>query len=446
MATIILSLSAKTDKETSQHEVLIRFFHGRINQRAKTNVFVHPEYWNEEQQTIIIPNWRVLTDEKKQIKDELQNKCDQLNKIVSLVQSSFQAANKNTISKDWLKSLVYDFNFPKTDEDDEQQTSNSFFDLFTLYIDESDFSLPRKKNMKVVWRTLRRFELYKGMTLSFDTITDDTLRMIEKFYKEEHKICESKSYSKILATIPESRTPKPRGKNSINSFMCRLRAFLYWAIRRDYTTNDPFRKYKIVECVYGTPIYITKEERNHLYHFDFSDNPRLARQRDVFVFQCLIGCRVSDLWAMTKSNVIDGAIEYIPNKTKNDDATRVRVPLNSIAKEILKRYEDYQGKTLLPLTAQQHYNKDIKEIFRIAGLTRIVTVINPTTREEEQHPICDIASSHMARRCFIGNLYKQVKDPNAIGALSGHVEGSRAFSRYREIDEDVKKELVTLLE
>ncbi len=76
-----------------------------------------------------------------------------------------------------------------------------------------------------------------------------------------------------------------------------------------FTANNPFRKYKIVECLYGTPYYITIDERNTLYNFDFSDQPSLARQRDIFVFQCLIGCRVSDLWAMTKNNIVDGAIE-----------------------------------------------------------------------------------------------------------------------------------------
>ena len=56
-----------------------------------------------------------------------------------------------------------------------------------------------------------------------------------------------------------------------------------------------------------------------------------------------------------------------------------------------------------------------------------------------------LASSHLARRCFVGNLYKQVKDPNLVGALSGHKEGSRAFARYREIDEQMKQDLVNLL-
>lgn len=76
----------------------------------------------------------------------------------------------------------------------------------------------------------------------------------------------------------------------------------------------------------------------------------------------------------------------------------------------------------------------------------MVTVLNRVTGEEEKRPIYEIASSHIARRTFVGNLYKKVKDPNLVGALSGHRDGSRAFARYREIDEDIKKELVKMIE
>lgn len=448
MATITLSLSRKSDKTTHNHEVLIEFWHGRsIHQRAKTNVFVHPDYWSDEQQTIVIPNWRLLTDEKKQIKDELQHKSDRLNQIVSLVQSSFQAADKNNIAKDWLKYLINGFNFPEaTAATDEGQPQQSFFDVWNTYIDTHKFSDHRRRQNRVIWRTLKRFELFKGLSFTFDNITADTLRDFEKFLVDEHKLVDQKKYQKVLDKIPESRTPKPRGQNTINDFMLRLRSFYIWANDNGYTTNNPFRHHRINECVYGTPYYITIDERNHLYQFDFSDNPDLARQRDIFVFQCLIGCRVSDLWGMTRDNVVNGAIEYIPRKTKEGRAVTVRVPLNAIAAEIVERYKDYEGATLFPFTSQQQYNRDIKTMFNLSGLTRIVTVINPTTREEEQRPICDIASSHLARRCFVGNLYKKVKDPNLIGKLSGHKEGSRAFSRYREIDEETSKELVTMLE
>ena len=76
----------------------------------------------------------------------------------------------------------------------------------------------------------------------------------------------------------------------------------------------------------------------------------------------------------------------------------------------------------------------------------MVTIINPTSGNEEKRPLNEIASSHLARRTFIGNLYKKVKDPNLVGSLSGHKEGSRAFARYREIDEEMKIDLVNMLE
>ena len=57
-----------------------------------------------------------------------------------------------------------------------------------------------------------------------------------------------------------------------------------------------------------------------------------------------------------------------------------------------------------------------------------------------------VATSHLARRTFVGNLYRQIKDPNIIASMSGHKEGSRAFARYRAIDDQIKAEAVALLD
>ena len=140
---------------------------------------------------------------------------------------------------------------------------------------------------------------------------------------------------------------------------------------------------------------------------------------------------------------MNDAIEYVARKTKDGRPVTLRVPLNPTAKEILDKYPN--STKLFPFISEQKYNNAIKKIFKLAGLTRMVTVINPTTREEEKKPLNEIASSHLARRSFVGNLYKQVKDPNLVGSLSGHKEGSKAFARYRDIDDDMKKELVNLL-
>ena len=61
-------------------------------------------------------------------------------------------------------------------------------------------------------------------------------------------------------------------------------------------------------------------------------------------------------------------------------------------------------------------------------------------------PIYEVLSSHSARKAFAGNMYKNVKDPNLVCALTGHKEGSKAFNRYRMIDEETNRQTMSYLE
>ncbi len=54
----------------------------------------------------------------------------------------------------------------------------------------------------------------------------------------------------------------------------------------------------------------------------------------------------------------------------------------------------------------------------------MVRVLDPKTREDVARPLYEVATTHTARKTFIGNLYKQVKDPNLIASMSGHSEGA----------------------
>lgn len=151
---------------------------------------------------------------------------------------------------------------------------------------------------------------------------------------------------------------------------------------------------------------------------------------------------------MTHYSIIKGAIEYVPQKTAGERPQVVRVPLNTHALALVEKYKDREGLIwkLFPFISSQKYNVAIKKIFKTCSVTRMVTILNRTTGKEDKRPIYEIASSHLARRTFLGNPYKKVKDPNLVGSLSSHSEGSRAFARYRDIDEDMKKEFVELLE
>ncbi|MDR0332745.1 MAG: site-specific integrase [Dysgonamonadaceae bacterium] len=456
MATIYLSLSKKADTNRFK-EIRIRFKHGKIDQQAKTNIFVLPDYWDDENQQITIPNFRLATPERKELKQHLTNQSERLNTLTAMIATLFNSADKTNIAPEWLKITVDKFNFPEKYAPKETiKETQPFFDTFDEYLQKRKLSDVREKNFMVLKRALQRFELFVSATEDYpfswdlDSITSETIEDFESFLRNEYILYEEHKeiYGKFPASIDPRRkinVPKPRGTNTINALFNKLRAFFNWCVDKEKTTNKPFKNYESKPDLYGRPIYISIDERNKIYNTDLSHRPELEIQRDIFVFQCLIGCRVSDLYKMTKKSIINEAVEYIPRKTKDDKPIVVNVPLNPRAKEILEKYADYNGGALFPYIAEQNYNDAIKKVFTLAEITRIVTVLNPVTDEEEKRPINEIASSHLARRAFIGNLYKQVQDPNLIGALSGHKEGSTAFARYRDIDEEMKKDLVNLL-
>ena len=116
------------------------------------------------------------------------------------------------------------------------------------------------------------------------------------------------------------------------------------------------------------------------------------------------------------------------------------MPLSSTARALIEKYKG--GEKLFPFIAEQNYNYAIKDIFAAAGITRKVAWLNPQTRKEELRPINEIASSHMARRTFVGNLYGKVQDPALIGSMSGHAPGSKAFVRYRNVELPAKQKAI----
>jgi len=72
----------------------------------------------------------------------------------------------------------------------------------------------------------------------------------------------------------------------------------------------------------------------------------------------------------------------------------------------------------------------------------MVTILDTHGYKTVQRPLYEVASSHTARKTFVGNLYKKVPDPNLIASMSGHSEGSKAFARYRRIDDEMKEKLI----
>ena len=300
---------------------------------------------------------------------------------------------------------------------------NHFFGRYEQYISKSEISDRRKKQLTSTMNHFKRF--MNGKNVTFDSITQQTIINFKEYLKKD-------SF--------ENEKEKPKGYNTIIGILKKLKAFFNYAAKEGWTKENPFKDFKLGQEKYGSPIYLTKKELDHLYNYDLSNEPRLEKIRDIFIFQCLIGCRVDDLIRLTKSNVVNGAIEYVPGKTKRETPKPVRVILSDKANTILSKYDLPNG-MLLPFISQPKLNDGIKDLFKHVELERKVVRLNPLTQIEETVKICDIASSHMARRTFIGILHRKYKN-EVIASMTGHRDNSRAFSRYYSIDDEVKAEAV----
>ena len=452
---------AQGENSAGESQVNFRVYVSRESRvRVPSGIWVDRKRWGKKND-INIPN---IPGEER---DALLAKRTKLKELVDVIETSVEAADdKSTVTREWLEKLIRRTLRPKTATSVEDKKID-FFSLTNEYLTTHKLSESRVKHFNVLVRTLKRYELYRKLSnrrfvLDVHTVSPTTLDDFGVFLMKEPDIFDEhpELYNEVPYARPKVRKnlpvkrgpylnaagetvipgrPKERGMNYVSDMLIRLRSFYVWLNDNGHTSNDPFKQYKIAEIVYGTPIYITTEA-------DMGDDKQLETQRDIFVFQCMIGCRVSDLYKMTYANIIGDCIEYVPRKTRDDRVVTVSVPLIGAAKELIRKYLDENRGTLFPFISEQKYNVYIKAAFRKAGLTRMVTTIDQRTRQNVQVPICDLASSHMARRTFIGNVYKSVKDPAIVGAMSGHKDGSRAFARYRDIDMDIKRDAVSVLE
>lgn len=297
-----------------------------------------------------------------------------------------------------------------------------FFDRFDKYMTDADLSTGRKKHLKTTYNKVKAFNpLTTFDNLSVQYLTDFQNFLINYTDKKGEKI----------------------SKNTIIAELRRFRAFLGYSIKHGWTTNYPFKSFTIDSESFGDPVFITVAERDKLFSAVIPDST-LSRVRDIFVFQCFIGCRVGDLVNLKKSNIIGNCVEYIASKTKDNKTRIARIPLTEKAKAILAKY-DLPNDELLPFISGQRYNVNLKELFKYVKITRNVTIVDPKTRQSKQVSIATIASSHMARRVFVGSLYSKGVKNEIIASMSGHVENSKAFSRYYNITKVDQEKAISLI-
>ena len=436
-------------------ELSLRFRCGRVDQRASTNLWIPP----------VVPDKAAGGYRGKGVAVSACNGvpgCDvipadasaeraRLMRMMVYVEEAYFALRGKGIDRGWLADTIDRFNEAERPRLSAGRTVvTDLIDDFMEATWSPDCSESRTVGYALMRRSVARFEEFRRLrvarySLTVERLDDVSLRALENFMLREDVWV--RRYPRLVSGAGLEGLTRARSRNTVNDRMKLLKAVMNWAVKTGRITGNPFDTYVSGRNVYGPPVYLTLEERRRIEACDLSAHPKLALQRDLFVFQCCVGCRVSDLMSLSKSNIVDGELIYVARKTRGESPQTIRVPLNRTASEVLRRYAGLAGDRLFPAVCSRVcYNAAIKEILKLAGIDRKVLVINPLTREAECRRLYETGSSHMARRTFIGNIYKKFKDQRLVSELSGHAAGSNAFARYREIDSDMRREMVESIE
>lgn len=384
-------------------EVYVRFYASHINQRAKTHIFVPVALWDEEQGRCRISHRYQTADTA--IARNAQNALDEL--AQRILQA--YADNPLSVSPKWLQMVIAP-----------TPTEIPLYKYIGAYCESRDCAPATIRKMNVLMHHLQRYGAAHG-DVYMSNLNTHKLDQIAGYFRTECK----------------------HSRNSISCRLKQLRTLVYWIGKPN---PNPFDNYTIPTATYGTPIYLTKEERDYLYAFKDLSAKKMI-QRDIFIFQCHTGCRVSDLYHLTANNIRDGWLVYMPRKTSRSQHATIEVPLTPTALQIIDRYRgcDVHGR-LLPFISTQKYNQAIRDIAKDAYLVRPVIVLNPQTYESTAVPLWSVLTSHTARKTFTQIAYESTGDKRLVASMTGHSENSDAFNRYSEVTRDIKTKVLSSIE
>lgn len=299
---------------------------------------------------------------------------------------------------------------------------------------------------------LKEFEKHRKVSITFDYIVGNTALFQHQF----QDYCWTKK--------------EPLSNGYVNKLLENLSLLLYYSFQQGYIQKKPsFKKNSVVER--QEKIYLYKDEviklfkskkwdyeegksfghNNHIYiieeelHGTKKDKYGGVRKitnwelvKDIFLFQCSIGCRYSDIpYFQVKHFDFDTKEETFTWRQQKTNAW-VSVPSNPISRAIFIKYSAGKSLTqkLFPPLSNQKFNKTLKYVLKDLKFNRLVNYpkkIGSKVVNEEDKCLWELIASHSGRRTFIKNMADLgTMDTKTLMTLSGHKTYSE-FEKYLSV-------------
>lgn len=412
--------------------------------RFPTHLYIEPKFWKSGVISNRCPNYNDINKRISSIRSRIEKIITEIIELKGiptpeLVKEKFEKKKEIQIKK-------------------QPQIRKKFWLSYDQFLkDKSRHHRGYTKTLITLRNTLEKFEMDTKNTLTFDYINIGRFETDFKNYCLDIKLPNKKGSKEVVIGL---------SNNYVNKVLSNLKIFLSWC--KSERIIDEVKKFKILKTLRNDVlVYLNTEEVKKMYDYKDFDFPKtyddvvtindkdkngnqiqwnnLELVKDIFTFQCSVGCRWGDIHKMTVGmfKIEKGFFVWTMDKTKDS----VIVPENPISLGIFIKYS--KGKSLdqklFPPYSQPRFNENIKKVGKILGFKRLVKreiMVGGDVRSGTEKDVFtyELLSSHSGRRSFIKNLIDLgTMDNWSIMKLSGH-KTIGSFQKYVSVNkEDIIK-------
>jgi integrase len=378
-----------------------------------TGLYVHPLDWSNKRQEPIL---RANNDYDK-LKEQLQG-------IEKAVRNAYiNEPDKTKLDKDWLWTIADKYLHPEKYE----EKLLSFFEFIQKFIEDAKTQPNPKTGRPVSYKQRRLYEqTYEDLKIFANNRRKKELDWQDvdlDFYYDFVKYLNTKKIKNNEGEVVQTGL----ATNTVGKRIQTVKVFLNAAYDKGYEVNRAFKSHRFKALSEESEsIYLNEDELSKIFEYDFSNNPRLERVRDLFIVSAWTGLRFGDVTRLTPQNIEDDFINITQSKTGDP----VIIPLHWTVKYMLDKYN---GNLPEPLSNQK-FNDYLKELCKIVGITDPVhkAITKGGKKISTQYQKWELVTAHTGRRSFATNLYKQGFPALSIMQITGH-KSEQSFLKYIKV-------------
>jgi len=189
--------------------------------------------------------------------------------------------------------------------------------------------------------------------------------------------------------------------DAVYKYITHIKTLCHWAEKRGYPVNPSYKSWEIIKREYPI-ISLTLDELQRIEALRFGEGKSHLRiAKDYLSVACRTGQRISDVKRISSLAIATGTWEIHQKKGSRQKQKIVQLPLVGFCAPVVDIVQKYGGQ--LPSMSEQHLNKHIKTICKLAGITQEIYIERWQGNKKIRIPgqKWEYISSHSGKRSFI---------------------------------------------